>query len=66
MADGLNVSFETVAVHNTWMGVFNHLFWCWGTAMWGDATIDGNLLHFRSTDGVNMIQDPISGKYLFS
>jgi len=64
MADGLNISFEEVAVHNTWMGVFNHLFSCWGAAMWGDATSDGNLIHIRSCDGVNMIKDPVTGTYL--
>ena len=65
MADGVGVSYEQVAVHNTWMGVFNHLFSCWGAALWGDATSDGKLLHMRSVDGVNGLQDPDTGTYVY-
>jgi len=62
MADGAGVSYETIAVHNTWVGVFNHLHSCWGASLWGHATADGELLHMRSVDGINTIRDPISGK----
>ncbi len=65
MADALNVTFEEVAVHNTWMGVFNHLFACWGASLWGDATETGELLHMRSVDGVNNLQDPITETYAY-
>ena len=65
MADGARESYEVIAVHNTWMGVFNRVFSCWGASMWGDATADGELLHMRSVDGMNMIQDPITGSYLY-
>ena len=65
MADALGITFEEVAVHNTWMGVFNHLFSCWGAALWGDATVDGNLIHMRSCDGVMGIMDPETGSYLY-
>ncbi len=65
MADAINVSFEAIAVHNTWMGVFNHLFSCWGASLWGDATANGDLLHMRSVDGVNKLQDPITETYVY-
>jgi len=65
MADALGIPFEEVAVHNTWMGVFNHLFSCWGASLWDDATIDGNLIHMRSCDGVMGIMDPETGSYLY-
>jgi len=65
MADALDISFEEIAVHNSWMGVFNHLFSCWGAAMWGDATIDGKLLHMRSCDGVNGLKDPETERHLY-
>jgi hypothetical protein len=65
MADGSGLSYETIAVHNTWMGVYNQLFTCWGASMWGNATIDGELLHMRSVDGMNMIQDPKTGSFIY-
>ncbi|MFH1012928.1 MAG: C45 family peptidase [Thermoplasmatota archaeon] len=65
MADGAGLSYEEVAVHNTWMGVFNHLHSCWGASLWGHATADGELLHLRSVDGVNTIHDPVTGTGLY-
>jgi len=65
MADGADLLYEQIAVHNTWMGVFNHLFSCWGAALWGDATVDGNLLHMRSCDGVNSLQDPDTKTFVY-
>ncbi|MFO8077393.1 MAG: C45 family peptidase [Thermoplasmatota archaeon] len=65
MADAINVTFEQIAVHNTWMGVFNHLFSCWGASLWGDATENGDLLHMRSVDGVNTLQDPVTNTYVY-
>lgn len=61
MADAVGVNYERIGVHNTWIGVFNHLHSCWGAALWGDATSSGELLHMRSADGANMIKDPITG-----
>ncbi len=65
MADGADLSFEEVAVHNTWMGVFNHLFSCWGAALWGDATGSGKLLHMRSVDGINKMKDDQTNTYVY-
>jgi hypothetical protein len=65
MADGADLLYEQIAVHNTWVGVFNHLFSCWGAALWGDATVDGNLLHMRSCDGVNNLQDPDTKTFVY-
>jgi len=65
MADGSGISFEKLAVHNSWMGVYNHLFSCWGASLWGDATQNGTLLHMRSCDGINGLQDPISKSYVY-
>ena len=66
MADALSVSFEKVAVYNTWPAVINHIFVsCCSAALWDSATIDGNLYHMRSLDilqpGLN-IKDPETGK----
>lgn len=61
MADGTGLSYEEVAVYNTWMGVFNTLHSCWGASLYGTATADGELIHMRSTDGVNTIDDPVTG-----
>ena len=61
MADGTGMSYEEIGVHNTWTGVFNHLFYCWGTAAWGDATSDGDLVHMRSADGCLSVNDPVTG-----
>ena len=65
MADATGLNYERIAVHNTWMGVFNLMFSCWGASMWGNATVDGKLLHMRSVDGMNMIQDPETGSFLY-
>lgn len=65
MADAVGVTYEEIAVHNTWMGVFNHLFSCWGAALWGDATQTGDLVHMRSVDGVNTIRDPVTETFLY-
>jgi len=63
MADGSGLSFDEIAVHNMWIGVFN-LMSCWGAALWGDATVDGTLYHIRSCDGSFDVKDPVSGKTL--
>jgi hypothetical protein len=65
MADGADLSYAEVAIHNSWMGVFNHLFSCWGASMWGDATSTGELLHMRSVDGMTGIKDPETGIFLY-
>ena len=65
MADGLEMSFEDVAVYSMWPAVFNHLFCC-GGAIWGSATKEGKLYHFRSLDWSNgfSFNDPESDSYL--
>ena len=65
MADGAGLSYEKIVVHNMWVGVFNHLFSCWGAALWGNATEFGNLLHMRSVDGMNYIKDIQTDTYLY-
>lgn len=65
MADAMNVSVEQIAIHNTWISVFNHLHSCWGAAMWGDATSSGDILHMRSVDGINFIGDPETENYVY-
>ena len=51
MADGSGVSFEEIAVYNTWPAVVNHIFVsCCGAAIWGSATVDDKLYHMRSLD----------------
>ena len=65
MADGADLSYSEVALHNTWVGVFNYLYLCWGAALWGDATDDGHLLHMRGVDGVNSIQDQVTKTYVY-
>jgi hypothetical protein len=65
MADGADLSYSEVALHNTWVGVFNYLYLCWGAALWGDATVDGHLLHMRGVDGVNSIQDQVTKTYVY-
>jgi hypothetical protein len=47
------------------VGVFNYLYLCWGAALWGDATVDGNLIHMRGVDGVNSIQDQVTETYVY-
>ena len=65
MADGVGVSFEEIAVYNTWPAVINHaLIACCGAALWGTATADGHLYHIRSLDILHPglgIKDPITG-----
>ena len=65
MADGLGVSFEEVAVYNTWPAVVNHIFVsCCGAAVWGSATLDNKLYHMRSLDILQPglgIKDPETG-----
>jgi len=63
MADGSGFTFEEIAIHNMWIGVFN-LMSCWGAAIWGDATANGELYHVRSCDGNIDLKDPISGTTL--
>jgi hypothetical protein len=65
MADGADLTFEQVAVHNMWVGVFNHLFSCWGAALWGDATETGSLLHMRGVDGMNYMKDAQTNTFLY-
>lgn len=63
MADGSGFTFEEIAIHNMWIGVFN-LMSCWGAVLWGDATANGELYHVRSCDGSIDLKDPISGETL--
>ena len=63
IADGSGLTFEEIAIHNMWIGVFN-LMSCWGAAIWGDATANGELYHVRSCDGSIDLKDPISGTTL--
>jgi hypothetical protein len=67
MADGGGVSFEEIAVYNTWPAVINHaLVACCGAAAWGSATLDGKLYHMRSLDILHPVQDikdPETGTY---
>jgi len=67
MADGLGVSFEEIAVYNTWPAVVNHaLVACCGAAAWGSATADDKLYHMRSLDILHPaldIKDPETGTY---
>ncbi|MBS3749157.1 MAG: hypothetical protein KGY65_03695 [Candidatus Thermoplasmatota archaeon] len=65
MADGADLSYEDIAVLNTWMGVFNHLFSCWGASLWGGATATGRLLHMRSVDGMNQVKDIKTDTFLY-
>ena len=62
MADGSGISFEEIAVYNIWFDLLN-LPHCWGAALWGSATVDGNLYHMRSADGTYSATDPQTGKY---
>jgi len=66
MADGLGVSFEEVAIYNTWPAVVNYIFVsCCGAAVWGSATVDNKLYHMRSLDILHpawRINDPETGK----
>jgi len=67
MADGLGVSFEEVAVYNTWPAVINHaLVACCSAAAWSSATADNKLYHMRSLDILHPalgIKDPETGTY---
>jgi hypothetical protein len=65
MADGTDLPYEDIVVLNMWVGVFNHLFSCWGASLWGDATETGKLLHMRSVDGMNEIRDNQTNTYLY-
>ena len=65
MADSVDVSFEQIAVYNTWPAVINHvLVSCCGSAAWGSATLDGKLYFMRSLDILHPgwgITDPETG-----
>jgi hypothetical protein len=67
MADGLGISFEEVAIYNTWPAVINHaLVTCCNAAAWGSATADDNLYHLRSLDILHPalgLKDPETGTY---
>jgi hypothetical protein len=63
MADGASMEFDTIAVIQTIAAVYN-LIGCWGLSAWDAATADGRLIHVRSLDGMNRIQDPVTGTYL--
>jgi len=65
MADGADLSYDEIALHNTWVGAFNYVYLCWGAALWGDATANGKLLHMRGVDGGNSIMDELTGTYVY-
>ena len=66
MADALEVSFEQVAVYNSWPAVINHaLATCCAASVWNSATQDSKLYHIRSLDILHPslgIKDPETGK----
>jgi len=63
MADGSGISFDSIAIYNGWLSVFN-VMKCWGAALWNTATKDGELLHMRSADGTFGAKDPVTGKFI--
>ena len=66
MADGAGLSFENIAVLNTMSAVFNlvSIASCCEISLWGDATLDGKLIHVRSWDWDLQILDPETGNPL--
>jgi len=63
MADGSGISFDSIAIHNGWLSVFN-VMKCLGASLWNTATKDGELLHMRSADGTFGAKDPVTGKFI--
>jgi hypothetical protein len=63
MADGADIPFEDVVVLNTMPALINIVFAeaCCEIALWGNATIDGKLLHVRSWDWSLYVADPETG-----
>ncbi len=63
MAEGADMSLEDVMVINTMPALLNIVFAeaCCEIAFWGDATIDGKLLHVRSWDWNLYLLDPETG-----
>jgi hypothetical protein len=66
MADGAGMSFEEIVVLNLISAVFNLAIGdaCCEISLWGDATVDGKLLHVRSWDWNLNIIDPETGTHL--
>lgn len=66
MADGAGMSFEEIAVLNLMSAVFNiaGVDACCELSLWGDATVDGKLIHVRSWDWNLKILDPDTGASL--
>lgn len=62
IADGAQVSFETVAA--CYMSILYMDMQCFTYAAWSNATKDGKLYHFRSLDFPVTLKDPVTGKYV--
>lgn len=66
MADGADMLLEDIIVLNTMPALLNIVFAeaCCEIALWGDATVDGKLLHVRSWDWTLYLLDPETGTSL--
>lgn len=61
-ADALNLKLKDIGFIWIWEGVLYYKQ-CTSYAFWGDATINGELIHVRSLDGLGYLEDPITGLY---
>jgi hypothetical protein len=63
MADGADMSFEDIVVLSTMPALLNIVFAeaCCEISLWGNATLDGKLLHVRSWDWSLSVLDPETG-----
>ncbi len=59
MADGAGIPFRRIAA--AYMSLVTWGMGCFGVAVWGNATRDGDLYHFRSFDLPMDIRDPVTG-----
>lgn len=62
LADGCNLSLDEIGVYNILHDIAN-LITCSGALVWNSATLDGDIIHMRSTDHdiFNRDPDPITG-----
>jgi len=62
IVDGSGLFLDTIGIINIAHDVANLIF-CSGAILWGSATIDGELIHMRSTDLSIFLKDPITDTY---
>jgi hypothetical protein len=65
IANGSNSTFQEIGMYNMLHDILNFISCC-EASVWGSATLDGNLIHMRSTDHPIFLHnpDPVTGKHL--